>query len=53
MVTLAEELNERDERRRGRYSVKAVLLDRDKFGASPERDRRTLQLATGHNLQLI
>ena len=40
LVTLAVELNERDERRRGRYSVKAVLLDRDKLGVSPQRDRR-------------
>jgi hypothetical protein len=53
LITLAVELNERDERRRGRYSVKAVLLDRDKLGVSPDRDRRMGQLATDHNLHLI
>jgi hypothetical protein len=53
LITLAVELNERDERRRGRYSVKAVLLDLDRLGVARYRDRRMQQHATNHHLHLI
>jgi hypothetical protein len=39
--------------RRGRFAHRVVLLDRDKLGLSPERDRRIVPLAEENDLQLI
>jgi len=37
----------------GAFRACAVLLDRDKFGQSPDRDMRMFQLASEHHIQLI
>jgi len=41
------------ERKRGVFSLRAVLLDRDKWGQSPDRDRQTAPLAARSHLNLI
>lgn len=41
------------EAKRGDFAHRAILLDRDRFGLSPERDRQIVPLAQKHDLQLI
>jgi len=41
------------ERQRGKYSVRAILLDSDRLGGSPDRDRQATALAARHTLSLI
>lgn len=53
LVSLAIELSERDERRRGAFAFRAALLDSDKLGISSDRDRRLVPLAEEHQLHLI
>jgi hypothetical protein len=57
LVSLAIELSERDERRRGAFAFKAALLDCDKLGVSPDRDRSRLQwsissISSGRTLRM-
>ncbi|MFP5266158.1 MAG: hypothetical protein ACLGQU_02235, partial [Acidobacteriota bacterium] len=53
MVELAVELSRRGEKKRGAFALKAVLLDRDKVGIAPERDKRLFSLAAENCLRLI
>jgi hypothetical protein len=53
LVTLAVELSRRAENKRGPFATKAVLLDRDKVGITPERDQRLFPLAAENGLRLI
>jgi hypothetical protein len=53
LVALAAELSGRAERQRGGFRLKAVLLDGDKLGESPDRDQRMYQLAGANDLHLI
>ena len=53
LVSLAVDLSQRAEIKRGAFAVKAVLLDRDKLGLSPARDQRLYPVAAAHGLQLI
>ena len=53
LVTLAVELSRRAESTRGAFATKAVLLDRDKLGITPERDQRLFPLAAANGLRLI
>jgi len=53
LVQLAVAKIREDERKRGSFSIKAVLLDQDKLGQTPERDRLLYEEATQSNLQLI
>ncbi len=53
LVELAVELSRRGEKKRGAFALKAVLLDRDKVGIAPERDKRLFSLAAENCLRLI
>src|ERR1700722_15857334 len=53
LVQLAIEKIREDERKRGSFSIKVVLLDQDKLGQTPERDRLLYEEATQSDLQLI
>jgi hypothetical protein len=53
LVALAIEMSRRAESKRGAFATKAVLLDRDKLGITPERDQRLFPLAAENGLRLI
>jgi hypothetical protein len=53
LVQLAIAKIREDERKRGSFSIKAVLLDQDKLGQTPERDQVLYVEAARSNLQLI
>ena len=46
-------LMKRNSRNHGDYKVKAVMLDSDKLGQSPDRDNKIKPLAADHNVRLI
>ena len=46
-------LMKRNSRNHGDYRVKAVMLDSDKLGQSPDRDNKIKPLAADHNVKLI
>jgi hypothetical protein len=41
------------ERKRDGYLVRTVLIDNDRFGQDPERDRQIVPLAATHDLRII
>ncbi len=53
LVELAVRRIVEKESKRGAFSHRAILLDSDKFGMTPERDRRVAQLAEENGLALI
>jgi hypothetical protein len=53
LVQLAIAKIREDERKRGEFSIKAVLLDQDKLGQAPERDQLLHAEAAQNDLHLI
>jgi hypothetical protein len=53
LVRLAIAKSREEERKRGAFSIKAVLLDQDKLGQSPERDGLLYDEAARNELHLI
>jgi hypothetical protein len=53
LVELARRRVVENERRRGRYAFRAVLLDADRIGQTPVRDARIEPIATAARLRLI
>jgi hypothetical protein len=53
LVEKALQCIQKHDRERVRYKVRAILLDSDRVGQTPDRDRRALQLAQESDLQLI
>ena len=53
LVQLAVAKIREDERKRGEFAIKAVLLDQDKLGQAPERDQLLYAEAAQSDLQLI
>lgn len=53
LVQLAVQKIARNERYHGLFQVKAVLLDSDKLGADPARDRQMRELARQQSVRLI
>jgi hypothetical protein len=53
LVQLAIRRIKRKESMRGIFALRAILLDRDRWGATPERDAQIGQLSQRHRLHLI
>jgi hypothetical protein len=53
LVQLAIRRIEERERKRGAFSFRAVLLDRDKWGQVPDRDGQIAPMAAEHGLSVI
>lgn len=53
LVSLAVDLCRRAELKRGSFALKAILLDRDTLGMSPERDQQLYPIADAHGFRLI
>jgi hypothetical protein len=53
LVELALRLIAEGGSKRGAYAIQAVLLDADKLGQAPERDRQMREVAATANLRLI
>ena len=53
LLQLALKRIARDERNRGTYQLKAILLDSDKLGSDANRDRQLRELAGEENIRLI
>jgi hypothetical protein len=53
LVVLAADLSRRAEERRGPFFYKAIFLDRDKLGETPDRDKRLFTVADANQLHLV
>lgn len=53
LVELAIRRIAEKERKRGAFSLRAVLLDRDKWGQTPDRDRQIAPLLAENDLSVI
>ena len=53
LVSLAADLCHRAELKRGSFAIKAILLDSDKLGLTPERDRELYPIANVNGFRLI